>query len=165
MNIVDFTSHLTCVRVMASRESIVQTSTLKSDEDRVSPYGSEIRLLPTMKGGDLCHCKLPEGKTWSPVARRRVEEIWYLLEGGDEHQRKSSVAEDVVRVGPRMSLTFSPHTALQFRNTGTVPLGILIAIMPPCPGPRSAERAVGPWLPTITPGAEQVDEVKGRVEP
>ena len=73
---------------MTSSDLTFQTSALKSDADYLAPDGSEIRLLPTMKGGGLCHCTLPVGKTSSPVAHQNVEEIWYVIEGEGEVWRK-----------------------------------------------------------------------------
>lgn len=130
---------------------------LKGEADYLAPDGSEIRLLPTMNGGGLCHCTLPAGKTSSPVAHRHVEEIWYILEGVGEVWRKNSEAEEIVSVSAGTSLTIPPSAAFQFRNTGSGPLCILIVTMPPWPGPQEAKKAVGPWLPTVTPGAKQAD--------
>jgi mannose-6-phosphate isomerase-like protein (cupin superfamily) len=62
----------------------LQTDTLKENADYLAPDGSEIRLLPTMRGGGFCHCTLPAGKTSSPVTHRHVEEIWYVLRRAGE---------------------------------------------------------------------------------
>jgi mannose-6-phosphate isomerase-like protein (cupin superfamily) len=125
---------------------------LKPDADYIAPDGSEIRLLPTVKGGGLCHCTLPEGKTSSPVAHRGVEEIWYVLEGTGEVWRATSGGEPPVPVSPGTSLTIPPRTAFQFRNSGTGPLCILIVTMPPWPGPQEAEKAIGVWPATVSAG-------------
>ena len=92
----------------------------------LAPNGSEIRLLPTMKGGGLCHCTLPAGKTSSPVAHRQVEEIWFVVSGEGEVWRKNAAAEETVGVCTGSSLTIPPCTSFQFRNTGATPLCILI---------------------------------------
>jgi hypothetical protein len=55
---------------MTDSEAALRTGTLKPDADYLAPDGSEIRLLPAMKGGGLCHCTLPVGRTSSPVAHR-----------------------------------------------------------------------------------------------
>jgi mannose-6-phosphate isomerase-like protein (cupin superfamily) len=122
-----------------------QTKALKSQMDYVAPDGSEIRLLPAMKGGGISHCTLPVGKTSAPVRHRRVEEIWYVLEGEGEVWRKTDRAEQTVSVKTGTSLTIPPLTAFQFRNTGRDPLRILITTMPPWPGPNEAEETVGAW--------------------
>lgn len=146
-------------------ELILQTRAFKEEADYLAPDGSEIRLLPTMKGGGLCHCTLPAGKTSSPVAHRHVEEIWYVLEGEGEVWRKASEAEEVVTISTGTSLTIPPRTAFQFRNTSVSPLRILIATMPPWPGPQEAEKADGIWLPSVTPDAEQAGVGNERGEP
>jgi mannose-6-phosphate isomerase-like protein (cupin superfamily) len=130
---------------MTSSDLTFQTSALKSDADYLAPDGSEIRLLPTMKGGGLCHCTLPAGKTSSPVFHLNVEEIWYVIEGQGEVWRKAGELEDLVRVSAGTSLTIPPRTSFQFRNTGPGPLCILIVTMPPWPGPQEAVDAIGAW--------------------
>ena len=134
--------------MITDSNQVFETSTLKPDADYLAPDGSEIRLLPTMKGGGLCHCTLPAGKTSSPVVHRHVEEIWYILKGEGEVWRKyaqTPEAEETVRVSAGMSLTIPPRTSFQFRNTGAAPLCVLIVTMPPWPGPQEAEGTVGAW--------------------
>jgi mannose-6-phosphate isomerase-like protein (cupin superfamily) len=126
-------------------EQVLETKALKPNADYLAPDGSEIRLLPTMKGGGLAHCTLPSGSTSSPVSHRHVEEIWYVLEGQGDVWRKSAGAENTVGVSAGISLTIPPRTSFQFRNTGAGPLRILIVTMPPWPGPQEAEKAAGVW--------------------
>lgn len=83
---------------MTDSDAAFRAVTLKPDADYFVPDGSEIRLLPTMKGGCLCHCTLPVGKTTSPVAHRQVEEIWYVASGEVEVWRKNEAADETVRV-------------------------------------------------------------------
>ena len=85
---------------MANSDQILQTCALRPDADYLAPDGSEIRLLPAMQGGGLCHCTLPAGMTSSPVAHRSVEELWYILEGQGEVWRKSDGTEATVRYAP-----------------------------------------------------------------
>jgi mannose-6-phosphate isomerase-like protein (cupin superfamily) len=133
----------------------LQTTALKSKEDYLAPDRSEIRLLPTIKGGGLCHCTLPAGKTSSPVAYYHVEEIWYVLEGEGEVWRRNEEVEEIISVKAGISLTIPPDTAFQFRNTGTEPLCILIATMPPWPGEQEANKdVVGIWTPTVRANAK-----------
>ena len=67
---------------MTASERIFETNALKPEAHYLEPDGSEVRLLPTMLGGGLCHCTLPAGKASSPVAHNHVEEIWYVRPGG-----------------------------------------------------------------------------------
>ena len=148
-------------------EEVLQTLILRAEADYLAPDGSEIRLLPTMNSGGLCHCTLPTGRTSSPVVHRQVEEIWYVVSGEGEVWRKNAAAEETVRVGVGMSLTIPPRTAFQFRNTGGGPLCILIVTMPPWPGAQEAEKAVGVWPTTTTAGEAKVRKgsVSSRAEP
>jgi len=86
------------------------------------------------------------------VAHRHVEEIWYVLEGEGEVWRKAAGVDKTVRVTAGTSLTISPRTAFQFRNTSAGPLYILIATMPPWPGAGEAEKAVGVWPEHVVTG-------------
>jgi hypothetical protein len=47
--------------------------------DYLAPDGSEIRLLPEVGGGGLCHCILPVGKVSKAVSHKTVDEICYFL--------------------------------------------------------------------------------------
>lgn len=84
--------------LMTQSQGIFETKALRAAADYLAPDGSEIRLLPTMKGGGLCHCTLPAGKTSSPVAHRQVEEIWFVISGDGEVWRKNAATEETVRV-------------------------------------------------------------------
>jgi mannose-6-phosphate isomerase-like protein (cupin superfamily) len=138
---------------MTDSEARLQTMVLKREVDTLAPDGSEIRLLPTMRGGGLCHCTLPPGTTSSPVFHRRVEEIWYVVSGEGEVWRKNAAAEESVPVCVGASLSIPPRTSFQFRNTGDAPLCLLIVTMPPWPGPQEAEKADGVWAATVGPDA------------
>jgi mannose-6-phosphate isomerase-like protein (cupin superfamily) len=124
-----------------------QTVALRTVPDYLAPDGSEIRVLPTVKGGGLCHCTLQKGRTSSPVVHRHVEEIWYVVSGEGEVWRKNAVGEAAtVFVCAGVSPTIPPLTSFQFHNTGDSPLCILIVTMPPWPGAQEAERTAGVWL-------------------
>ena len=129
---------------MTNLESL-QIDVLKSEADYIAPDGSEIRLLPAMKGGGLCHCTLPRGRTSLAVAHRQVEEIWYVVEGEGEVCRRSEGVERIDRVSTGTSLTIPPRTVFQFRNTGIGALCVLIVTMPPWPGAQEAVQGVGIW--------------------
>lgn len=128
-----------------------QTASLRTAADYLAPDGSEIRLLPVMGGGGLCHCTLPPGKTSRPVAHHGVEEIWYVVSGEGEVWRQKPQGGETVLVRAGSSLTIPPRTPFQFRTTGDSPLCILIVTMPPWPGPEEATPAAGAWRSSIDP--------------
>lgn len=103
---------------MDSRNTKLQTATLKSDPDYNAPDGSEIRLLPAMKGGSLCHCTLPVGKISSPVAHIHVEEIWYVIEGEGQIWRKLGALEEITSLFRGNSVTIPPQTCFQYSQYG-----------------------------------------------
>ncbi len=121
------------------------TKSLGDSYDYLAPDSSEIRLLPENKYGGMAHCVLPEGKVSKAVRHKTIEEIWYILEGKGEIWRKNEKEEEIVEILPNISLTIPVKTHFQFRNTGNVPLKILIVSMPPWPGAGEAEFVDGYW--------------------
>jgi mannose-6-phosphate isomerase-like protein (cupin superfamily) len=123
----------------------VVTLPLKTEIDHLAPDGSEIRLLPENKHGGMAHCTLPPEKTSKAVKHKTVEEIWYILEGKGKMWRKKGSNETVIDLKPNLSLTIPTGTNFQFKNTGSTPLKIIIATMPPWPGAEEAEPVEGCW--------------------
>lgn len=121
------------------------TQRLPTHYDYLAPDGSEIRLLPSMKGGGLCECVLPPGGVSKAVKHKQVEEIWYFLEGEGRVWRKSGSEEQEVPVEKGVALTIPPEVSFQFRNTGAGPLRFVIVTMPPWPGPEEAVEVEGKW--------------------
>ena len=121
------------------------SSQLPGDPDYPAPDGSEIRLLPKMNGGGLCHCTLPGGMTSFAVRHKNVEEIWYVLSGEGEIWRKLNEKEEVTPLRDAVALTIRSGTSFQFRAAGSAPLCILIVTMPPWPGPDEAVPVTGLW--------------------
>ena len=113
--------------------------------DYLAHDGSEIRLLPENKYGGIAHCTLPPEKTSKAVKHKTVEEIWYILEGKGKMWRKKGSNETVIDLKPNLSLTIPTGTNFQFINTGSTPLKIIIATMPPWPGAEEAEPVEGCW--------------------
>ncbi len=113
--------------------------------DQIAPDGSEIRLLPAMTGGGLCHCTLPPGKTSLTGVHTTVEEIWYFIQGRGLVWRKQGSREEEVDVFSHVCLTIPPQTHFQFRNTGWEPLCFIISTMPPWPGQKEWSRVPDHW--------------------
>ena len=106
---------------------------------------SEIRLLPVMTRGGMCHCTLPAGGVALAVAHKRIEEIWYCLSGLGEVWRKLGDDERCDKIAAGVSLTIPTGTHFQFRNTGSEALCLVIATMPPWPGAQEAYRVPDHW--------------------
>ena len=116
------------------------------DYDVLAPDGSEIRLLHSLAGASVVHCRLPAGAVTVPVRHRTVEEVWYFLAGAGQVWRKQGEREQVLDVAPGISLTIPLGTEFQFRNTGDAPLEFIIATTPPWPGEDEAVAlAAGRW--------------------
>lgn len=121
------------------------TKPLSTDYDYLAPDQSEIRLLLSTKGGELCHCTLSPGQVSNTVTHKTVEEIWYCVQGHGEVWRKQGEREECVMVEPGVCLTIPLGTHFQFRNTGEENLCFILATMPPWPGKDEAVQVEGHW--------------------
>lgn len=122
-----------------------ETRILPQKQDYLAPDGSEIRLLPKLRGGGMAHCSLPPGKTSSAVYHKTVEELWYFISGEGQVWRKLGEKEEVVEVHEGVCVSIPVGTTFQFRNSGEENLCFIIATMPPWPGPEEAAAAPGKW--------------------
>ena len=118
---------------------------LPSHYNILAPDLSEIRLLPVVSRGSMCHCTLPIGGVSLAVAHKTIEEIWYCLSGNGEVWRKLGQEERCDELSAGVGLTIPTGAHFQFRNTGTEPFCLLIATMPPWPGPDEADRVPDHW--------------------
>lgn len=117
---------------------------LRAERDYLAPDGSEIRLLVEGTHGGLAHCTLPAGATSSPVRHRTVEELWYVLEGSGEIWRgREGEPERVDALSVGDSVRIPVGTAFQFRASPHRALKLLLATMPPWPGPEEAVPCAG----------------------
>jgi mannose-6-phosphate isomerase-like protein (cupin superfamily) len=130
---------------MQVNASLFRTDLLPIEPDCFAPDGSEIRLLPALKGGSLSHCTLQPEQTSTAVVHRTVEEIWYVLSGEGEIRRKLAEQMETTSLASGISLTIPLGTHFQFRNTGTEPLCLVIATMPPWPGADEALPVPSLW--------------------
>jgi mannose-6-phosphate isomerase-like protein (cupin superfamily) len=129
------------------------TSRLPAAYDVLAPDGSEIRLLAATARASMVHCTLPTGGVSRAVAHRTVEEIWHVIEGAGEVWRAFDGQETTVAVQTGTSLTIPTGAHFQFRTLGPTPLRIVIATMPPWPGPDEARRVADHW-PAAAPDSD-----------
>ena len=106
--------------------------------DYLAPDKSEIRLLVDGDGGGFAHCLLPAGSVSSAVRHRTVEELWYVLKGEGEVWRSRDGEERIDRVRQGDSIRIRVDTSFQFRAGEQHDLKLLLATMPPWPGPKEA---------------------------
>jgi mannose-6-phosphate isomerase-like protein (cupin superfamily) len=146
-------------------EAQVRNTKLPAEATEIAPDGSEIRkLLEIPNRGGVCHCTLPAGAVSSPVVHSKIDEIWYVVEGEGEIWRKVDGAGSFVDLKPGTSVSIPAHAAFQFRNTGTAPLCMIIATMPPWPGAQEATSTQRPWpvRSTRLPGRSETREKHSR---
>lgn len=126
---------------------VIQWTTvqLPGKHDYLAPDASEIRLLPNVADGGLCHCTLPAGRVSSAVYHKTVEEIWYFISGRGQVWRKQGEEQEVKDLQSGACLTIPVGTRFQFRNIGTEPLCFVIATIPRWPGADEAVRTQGYW--------------------
>ena len=126
-------------------QNLFEFKTLPANYNYLAPDSSEIRLLPEMDCGGLSHCLLPPGKTSIAVRHKTVNEIWYCLSGEGEIWQSHNGVNKVMAFNAEDSFTIPLGNSFQFRNTGNVPLSILIVTMPKWPGADEAEVVEGNW--------------------
>ena len=68
------------------------------------------------------------------VVHRSVEEIWYVTRGSGRMWRRDSTHEEIVEIGPGLSLAIPAGTRFQFRCRGDEPIEAVGVTMPPWPG-------------------------------
>jgi mannose-6-phosphate isomerase-like protein (cupin superfamily) len=119
---------------------------LPVEKHYAAPDGSLIReLLHLEHRGGMAHCILPVGGVSTAVAHKTVDEIWFCVSGLGQIWRSQPDHEEVSDIRPGACLTIPLGTQFQFRNTGSESLCLLIATMPPRPGPEEAVPANGHW--------------------
>ncbi len=122
-----------------------ETKQIPEKYDYLAPDNSEIRLLPNVKGGGLCHCTLPPGNISQAVKHRSVDEIWYFIEGEGEVWRELNNEKEITKVRPGIAITIPVGTHFQFNNTSDKPLKFIVVTMPPWPGEEEAVRVQDYW--------------------
>ena len=122
-----------------------ETKKLKRKRDYLAPDKSEIRLLLKVKGGNLWHCTLPQGRTSWAVSHKSVDEIWFFTSGHGEVWRSDEKCEKIVDVQEGKCITIPAGTAFQFRNNGTDDLKFIGVTIPSWPGQEEAVEENGHW--------------------
>ena len=110
------------------------TKRISSAPDAVAPDGSEVRILCQVERGGMAHFTLPPKAVSRAVAHRTVEEVWYFISGRGRMWRRLGEREEIVEVGPGMSINIPVGTHFQFRSNSHEPLAAIGATMPPWPG-------------------------------
>lgn len=119
---------------------------LSSAPDVIAPDGSQIRLAGQVAGGSMVHCTLQPGQVSQAVQHRTVEELWLVIGGQGELWRATGDSPgEVIPIGPRTWLTIPLGSRFQFRNTGNLPLEIVIVTIPPWPGANEAVFVGNHW--------------------
>jgi mannose-6-phosphate isomerase-like protein (cupin superfamily) len=123
---------------------------LPTGHDAVAPDGSLVRLLPSLEAGGMAHFELGPGEVSRAQRHRRVEEIWYVVQGlGRMWRHQEGLEPREIDLRPGVALTIPVGTSFQFRNTGREPLAAIGVTMPPWPGEGEAIGADGPWTPLL----------------
>lgn len=117
--------------------------------DAVAPDGSEVRLLCATPRGSMALFTLAPGQVSRAVVHRSVEEIWYVTRGSGRMWRQDATREEIVEIGPGLSIAIPAGTRFQFRCDGGEPIEAIGVTMPPWPGPDEACAVEGIWPATV----------------
>jgi mannose-6-phosphate isomerase-like protein (cupin superfamily) len=126
-----------------------ETRRISSAPDAIAPDGSEVRVLCRLSRGSLAHFSLAPKAVSRAVAHHTVEEVWYVVSGYGRMWRKLGHEEEIVEVGPGVSLSIPAGTHFQFRCDGLEPLAAIGTTMPPWPGEGEAYFVEGKWPSTV----------------
>lgn len=124
------------------------TQFLDTATEVTAPDGSAVRILVRTTRGSMAHFSLPPFAVSRPVAHHTVEEVWYFLSGTGRMWRRSGGGEEVVTVGPGVSISLPVGTAFQFRSDSDEPLQAVGVTMPPWSGDDEAYVVEGIWEPS-----------------
>ena len=124
------------------------TRALPAEPDTTAPDGSEVRVLLSLAGGSAAHFRLAPAALSRAGRHRRVEEIWYILDGRGEMWRRDGAREEVVPLEPGLCVTIPVGTAFQFRAAADAALSAFAVTMPPWPAESGDEwLEVAPYWP------------------
>ena len=126
-----------------------ETKPLAEGPDHMAPDGSEIRVLACTGKAGLAHIRLAPGAVTIAVAHRTVDELWYVVAGRGRIWRRMGGQEEIVPLGPGVTISIPLGTSFQFRADGEVPFEAVTATVPPWPGSDEAFAVEGIWVPTF----------------
>jgi mannose-6-phosphate isomerase-like protein (cupin superfamily) len=122
-----------------------ETKQINTAVDVIAPDGIEVRNLCRTARGSMAQFTLPAGGISKAVAHHTIEEVWYFVSGKGRMWRRLGDREEIVAVGPGISITIPVGTHFQLRNDGDEPLSAIDVTMPPWPGPDEVYAVEGPW--------------------
>lgn len=117
--------------------------------DAVAPDGSDVRILCAGARGGMALFTLAPGMVSRAVAHRSVEEIWYFTGGSGRMWRRDAAREEIVEIGPDLSVAIPAGTRFQFRSDGEEAIEAVGVTMPPWPGMDEAYSVEGIWPATV----------------
>src|SRR5262245_3587146 len=126
-----------------------ETKAIGTVPDAIAPDGSEVRVLCQLSRGGLAAFTLAPEAVSKAMAHRTIEEVWYFISGRGRMWRKLGDHEEIVEVGPGISISIPTGTHFQFRCDGDEPLVVIGATMPPWPGEGEAFPVEGKWEATV----------------
>lgn len=116
--------------------------------DAIAPDLMEVRLLAGIAAGGMAHFRMPPHTVGRAVRHRTVEELWYFLSGAGRMWLYADGEEQIVEVGPGVSLTIPLGTSFQLSNDGDAPLDAVAVTTPPWPGEDEAVFVKAHWTPS-----------------
>ncbi len=125
------------------------TKTLAVDADVIAPDGCEVRILAQTPRGSMAHFTLGPGQVSRAAAHRTIEELWFFLSGRGRMWRRLGEREEIVDVGPGVSVSIPLGTHFQLRNDADEPLAAVAVTMPPWPGDDEAYLVEGKWPASV----------------
>ena len=126
-----------------------ETKMIGDKPDVIALDGSEVRVLCGLPRGGMAVFSLAPNAVSKAVAHRTIEEIWYFTAGQGRIWRKLGGAEEIIEIGPGVSISLPTGTHFQYRCDGKEALIAVAVTIPPWPGADEAYLVDGIWEPTV----------------
>ena len=133
------------LKISENMKTLFEFEKLPKAYNHLAPDNSEIRLLPTLEKGGLCHCTLPVGMTSIAVKHKTVDEVWYCLSGYGSIWQENNGEKQIKNFTCGDCFSIPVGNSFQFKNIGSEPLCIIISTMPKWPGADEAIKVDGIW--------------------
>jgi mannose-6-phosphate isomerase-like protein (cupin superfamily) len=127
-----------------------KTTVTPTDPAERAPDGSEVRPLVATDRASMSHFTFHPGTVSPAVRHRRVEEVWYVVDGRARMWRFDGSAAAIVDLHPGVALSIPAGTSFQVSVDIDRPLVVVGVTMPPWPSEGDADLVEGTWPPGRT---------------
>ncbi len=134
---------------MSARRRRFSTSTTPVEPVEIAPDGSEVRPLVGTERGGMAHFTFPAGHVTPGIRHRRVDEVWYVVDGDGELWLSDEAGSAIVELRAGVAVSIPVGTTFQVSVAEAAPLAVVGVTIPPWPPEGDADIVDGHWTPTV----------------